>query len=99
MTQKVVIVAEVEVQVSCDAFQKNPDGSWTSIKASFITFGSHSLPLRDIKLVPGMTFRRGVPAVWLDEPLDIAQLLDERCTPAEPTPTKRGKNEVRRDRD
>lgn len=97
MTQKVVIVAEVEV--SCDAFQKNPDGSWTSIKASFITFGGHSLPLRDIKLVPGMTFRRGVPAVFVSEPLDIAQLLDERCTPAEPTPTKRGKNEVRRDRD
>jgi len=84
-------VAEVEVQVSCDAFQKNPDGSWTSIKASFITFGGHSLPLRDIKLVPGMTFRRGVPAVWLSEPIDIAQLLDDSCTPAEPTPTKRGK--------
>ena len=89
MTQKVVIVAEPEI--SCDAFRKNADGSWTSIRASSITFGSHSLPLRDIKLVPGMTFRRGVPSVFVSEPLDIAQLLDERCTAAEPAPRKRSK--------
>lgn len=58
-----------------DAFKKNPDGSWTSVKSCCISIMTPSY--REIKLSAGMTFRRGKPLKLLSEPVDIAQLLDE----------------------
>ena len=58
-----------------DAFKKNPDGSWTSVKSCCIRIMTPSF--RELKLSAGMTFHRGKPFKCLSEPVDIAQLLDE----------------------
>ncbi len=59
-------------QIPCDAFKKNPDGSWSSIKPVTIsgpTGGS-------IKIGSGITFRKGVQFMGVD----LAALLDANCT-------------------
>lgn len=55
----------------CSAFQRNPNGSWTSIKS--VTING---PNGQIQISPGMTFIRGV----LFMGLDLAAWLDENCT-------------------
>jgi hypothetical protein len=57
----------------CDAFQKNPDGSWTAMRAVSINAGGRNLPLRE-----GSRFKPG--AAFLGT--DIADELDKAC-PAE----------------
>lgn len=61
----------MQQQIPCDAFQKNPDGSWTCIKPVTI-----SGPTGQIQIGPGMTFNRGVQFMGVD----LAELLDKYCT-------------------
>ena len=58
-------------EVPCDAFQKNSDGSWTTVKPVTI-----SSPMGEVKLNIGQTFRKGVQFMGLD----LASLLDENCS-------------------
>lgn len=55
----------------CDAFRRNPDGSWTSIKAVTIKG-----PAGEIQIGPGMTFTKGVQFMGVN----LAEWLDEHCT-------------------
>jgi len=57
----------------CDAFQKNPDGSWSAMRAISIFAGGRNLPIRE-----GARFKPG--AAFLGT--DIAEQLDQTC-PAE----------------
>ena len=54
----------------CDAFKKNPDGSWTSIKAAALKVEN-----RTIVISEGITFNKGEPFMFLD----VAEWLDEHC--------------------
>ena len=58
-------------QVLCDAFQKNPDGSWTCIKSVTIKG-----VIGEIQIGVGKAFTRGVQYMGVD----IAELLDKCCT-------------------
>ncbi len=55
----------------CDAFKKNPNGSWTSIGSTTIE-GNNGGP---IIINPGVTFSKGVAT----NGVDLATLLDENC--------------------
>jgi len=57
--------------VPCDAFRKNPDGSWACIKPVTIRG-----PAGEIKISPGLTFRKGVYFMGID----LATLLDQQCS-------------------
>lgn len=57
-------------QLPCDAFKKNPDGSWSTIKP--ITIKSD---MGEVKLSAGQTFRQGV----LFMNLDLVALLNQHC--------------------
>jgi hypothetical protein len=57
----------------CDAFQKNPDGTWTTMRSVDINAGGRNLPLR-----AGAQFKPG--AAFLGT--DMAERLDKAC-PAE----------------
>ncbi len=60
------------LQFSCDAFQKNPDGTWTCIKPVTV-----QIPVGgELKFHPGMTFRKGERY----DGIDVATLLDQKCT-------------------
>ena len=61
----------MEEKSVCDAFQKNPDGSWTSIKAVLLKMGN-----RTISIGQGITFKRGEPFLAVD----VAEWLDEHCS-------------------
>ena len=61
----------MEEKSVCDAFQKNPDGSWTSIKATALKVGN-----RTIAISEGITFHRGEPFMLVD----VAEWLDENCS-------------------
>jgi len=52
-----------------DAFQKNPDGTWTSIRATSLKVGT-----RVIAIGEGMTFTKGEPFLFVD----VAATLDEQ---------------------
>jgi len=58
-------------QEICSAFQKNSDGSWSSVKSVTITSPQGG----QIQIGPGMTFRAGV----LFMGLDLAKYLDQIC--------------------
>ena len=58
-------------QIPCDAFKKNPDGSWTTVKAVTIT-GSTG----QIQIAPGQTFKKKV----LFMGVDLVALLEANCT-------------------
>ncbi len=60
-----------------DAFQKNPDGSWSATRAVSIFAGGRNLPIRE-----GARFKPG--AAFLGT--DIAEQLDQTC-PAEAAAT------------
>ena len=51
-----------------DNFKKNPDGTWTSIRATPLKSKN-----RTITIGEGMTFTRGEPFMFID----VAELLDE----------------------
>ncbi|MFC1926853.1 hypothetical protein ACFLWV_03795 [Chloroflexota bacterium] len=59
------------LNIPCEAFQKNPDGSWSCVRPVTI-----SGPSGQIQIGPGMSFNRGV----LFMGVDLATLLDENCT-------------------
>ncbi len=52
-----------------DNFTKNPDGTWTSIKATPLKSGN-----RTITIGEGMTFTRGETFMFID----VAEYLDEQ---------------------
>jgi hypothetical protein len=58
------------ITIACAAFEKNPDGSWSSTRVTDI-----QIPGKSIRLGPGHVFKKGMN-VW---GIDVAQLLDENC--------------------
>lgn len=52
-----------------DRFKKNPDGTWTSIKAAPLKVKN-----RTITIGEGMTFTKGEPFMFID----VAEYLDEQ---------------------
>jgi hypothetical protein len=54
--------------IDCDAFLKNPDGSWTVISKVFI-------PVQNVKVVEGTVFRPG--GTFLGD--DMAKRLEKEC--------------------
>jgi len=57
-------------RLPCEAFRKNPDGSWTTTKQVTIEG-----PSGKVVLAPGQTFREGAQFMGLD----LASLLNEQC--------------------
>ena len=60
----------MQQQIPCDAFRKNPDGSWTCIKPVSIRSSTGQ-----IEIGTGMTFTKGVQFMGIN----LAELLDESC--------------------
>jgi len=58
------------VSIRCEPFEKNPDGSWSSIQPADIRTA-----VGDIRIPPGMVFVKNKP-VW---GVDVAAYLDEYC--------------------
>jgi len=56
--------------VTCQAFAKNNDGSWTSILSTDV-----NTPTGTIRIPPGMTFIKG--KTLLGE--DVVELLEKNC--------------------
>ena len=56
-----------------DAFQKNDDGTWTSIKATAL-----KLETKTIAIPEGMTFKKGEEFLFVD----VAEWLEDHCTSA-----------------
>lgn len=71
--------------VQCDAFKKNPGGSWTAIRQSVVTIGPDRLSVGR-----GMTFekkvtstkRGGVILSRFVGPNDLTDVLDKTCSSA-----------------
>lgn len=57
--------------ITCQAFRKNSDGSWTCVQTTAV-----SAPIGAILIGPDMTFRKGKTLCGID----IAILLDQNCT-------------------
>src|SRR5579863_10381230 len=68
--------------VQCDAFKKNPNGSWTAVRQSVVTIGPDLLSVGG-----GMTFEKkvgstkqgGVTVHVFVGPNDLASVLDSTC--------------------
>ena len=60
-----------ERQPVLDCFKKNPDGSWTSIKATPLKVKN-----RTIAISEGITFIKGEPFMLVD----VAEYLDEQSS-------------------
>ncbi len=58
----------------CDAFRKNPDGSWTCIKPVILLALQN--PQGQLPIRPGFTFKKGVKFMSMD----IAKILDKKCS-------------------
>ena len=58
------------ISTVCQAFTRNPDGSWTSITPADI-----QTEVGAIRIPPGMTFIKDRP-VWS---IDVTVFLDENC--------------------
>ena len=58
------------LEIPCEAFKKNPNGSWTCIKPVTIKG-----PKGEIGIGVGMTFTRGVSFMGIN----LAELLDKDC--------------------
>lgn len=69
----------IDGNVQCDAFKRNPGGSWTTIRQSVVTIGPDRLS------VDGLTFekkgieRPGVTIHVFVGPHDLADVLDRTC--------------------
>ena len=59
-----------EIRLPCDAFRKNQDGSWTTVKPISIKTGQ-----AQAQLSAGQTFNKGA---WFAG-INLAMLLDEQC--------------------
>lgn len=59
-----------QVKILCNAFQRNPDGSWTSIRNSDI-----QTPSATVRINPGILFKKGM----IQWGIDIVKALEESC--------------------
>ena len=59
-----------EVVLSCEAFTKNSDGSWSSIHATDI-----QAPIGTIRIPPGMTFQQGKTFIGIE----LVAVLEKNC--------------------
>jgi len=59
------------IKVLCEAYSRNPDGSWTAIKISDI-----QTPDKSIRVNPGILFKKD-RTMW---GIDVVRLLEEHCT-------------------
>jgi hypothetical protein len=59
------------VTIRCEPFQKNPDGTWSTVTPADI-----QTSIGAIRIPPGMIFTRNKP-VW---GVDVAAYLDENCS-------------------
>jgi len=57
-------------QSPCEAFQKNPDGTWVSTKATTLKVKN-----RTMTIPMGMKFTRGEVFMFID----VAEWLEENC--------------------
>jgi len=57
-------------KLSCNAFKKNPDGSWSPVQLVTISGPNGRLAMNSL-----YTLRQGVPVMGLD----IATMLDQQC--------------------
>ena len=71
--------AAAQLDVSCDAFVKNADGSWSALRSVQIHGAGEGLTIREGSVLrPGAVFRG----------IDLGSALDERCPVSpEPAPT------------
>jgi hypothetical protein len=58
------------ITLSCEAFEKNPDGSWISTHVTDI-----QSPVGAIRIGPGLQFNKDRP-IW---GIDVVRLLEETC--------------------
>ena len=65
--------------VQCDAFKKNPGGSWTSIRKTVVTIGSDQLSVDGTTFEKEGTKRTGVTMQVFVGPNDLADVLDRIC--------------------
>lgn len=68
--QHVPRTAQAQADPLCEAFRRNPDGSWTSVKP--VTVETPSIKLQ---VAPGQTFNRGA---FLGG-IDIVDRLEKNC--------------------
>ncbi len=61
----------MEEKPVCDAFQKNPDGSWTAIRGVALKVRNRTLVISQ-----GMTFKKSEPFLAID----VAEWPDEHCS-------------------
>ena len=64
-------IMQQTIMVTCQAFSKKSDGSWTSVQTTDVY-----TPTGAIRIGPGMTFRKGRTLCGID----VATLLDQNCT-------------------
>ena len=65
------MVQRTIIAVTCQAYRKNSDGSWTSVQVSDI-----NRPDGIIRIPPDMTFKKGTTLCGVD----VVALLDQNCT-------------------
>ena len=58
------------ISIICEAFSKNPDGSWSSVQISDIQASGKA-----IRIPPGMIFNKN-RQIW---GIDIVEVLEETC--------------------
>jgi len=61
----------MEEKSVCEAFEKNADGTWTSIRATALKVGN-----RTIAISQGIVFKKGEPFLAVD----VAEWLEEHCS-------------------
>ena len=65
--------------VQCDAFKKNPSGSWTTIRKSVVVIGSDRLSVDGITFEKKGTKQTGVTIQVFVGSNDLADVLDRTC--------------------
>jgi len=69
--------------VQCDAFKKNPNGSWTSTRQSVVSIGPDRLSIgSDATFEKQGTKQQGVTVQVFVGPNDLADVLDRTCSGA-----------------
>jgi hypothetical protein len=73
-------------KLAFDAFKKNPDGDWVSVKNSDLNTKSNKV----IRVPPGMTFKKGGTFLGFDivQVLEYLSAHPELLAPKEPKPKK-----------
>jgi hypothetical protein len=60
-----------KITIKCEAFDKNSDGSWSSVQITDIY-----APIGAIRIGPGIKFSKGRTFLGVD----LVKLLDQQCT-------------------